>query len=746
LRSIVALAFLAPPLLAWSAHTLAADGDCSTPLGATPPPADKTPAAQAPTPAPPADTSIHVHSEGGEVKKNGDATLEGNVEITQGNREIKTRNATYEANTQQFSTEDKIDYSDDQVHVHGTGAEFKSDGGGTFRSAEFEMKQQPARGSAKKIQVEQDGDAHLDDVRYTTCPVGNRDWMIKAGHIDIDQSAGTGLGRNVSLEFKGVPILYAPILSFPVSNERKSGFLFPTPGTSSRSGAQLSVPWYWNIAPSYDATITPTWYSERGLDLGTEFRFLTSTSKGIATAEYLPHDDKFGDSRTLARIVDQTNFSEHVRLDVDAANVTDQQWFEDFGEGPTGTSINYLSRAASLRYFNAGWEVGLRAQNYQTIDDTIASADRPYTIVPALTAQAYLPDRFAGTTFAFDGELSHFDKSTGALGTRLDVAPQISLPLRGHGIYLEPSASWRYIAYRLKDTAPGTPESPTLSVPTLSVDSGMVFEKLWGATGTRLQTLEPRLMYVYTPYRDQSNLPVFDTNLADLNLVQLFRTNRYVGGDRVGDANQIDVGVTSRLLDADNGQQFVSATIGQSYFFKAPRVTLPGETTDDKTTSDIVAELNVTAYHDWNVGLGVQWDTGSSRSEKGDIHFQYAPAGDKVVNVGYRFRRDNIEQIDSSVSWPFLNHWAVYARAVYSLDEDKSLERFGGIEYRSCCWAVRLIGRNYVKNRDGQTDTTILLQLELKGLSNVGDDADAFLERSIQGYSSARNRASQPQP
>src|SRR5262249_1563555 len=193
-----------------------------------------------------------------------------------------------------------------------------------------------------------------------------------------------------------------------------------------------------------------------------------------------------------------------------------------------------------------------------------------------------------------------------------------------------------------------------------------------------------------------------------------------------------------------SGQQFVSATIGQSYFFKTPRVTLPNETIDDKTSSDIVAELNVTTYHDWNVGLGVQWDTGSSRTEKSDIHFQYAPASDRVVNLGYRLRRDNIEQIDSSVAWPFLNHWAVYARAVYSLDEDKSLERFGGIEYRSCCWAVRLIGRNYVKNRSGQTDTTILLQLELKGLSSVGDDADAFLERSIQGYSSARRKASEP--
>jgi LPS-assembly protein len=242
-------------------------------------------------------------------------------------------------------------------------------------------------------------------------------------------------------------------------------------------------------------------------------------------------------------------------------------------------------------------------------------------------------------------------------------------------------------------------------------------------------------MYLYVPYRNQDDLPVFDTTLADLNLVQLFRTNRYVGGDRLSDANQVTLGVTSRLLDAKNGRQFLTATIGQSYFFDEPRVRLPGETADDQSSSDVITELGVSAFRNWNVGIGAQWDTSTSRFEKGDVNFQYVPEKDRVFNLGYRFRRDTVEQIDTSLALPVSNNWSGYARFVYSFQDNKTLEYFGGVEYRSCCYRLRMVARNYVRNRSGDTDSSILLQLELNGLSNVGVGADKFLERSIRGYS-----------
>jgi LPS-assembly protein len=302
-------------------------------------------------------------------------------------------------------------------------------------------------------------------------------------------------------------------------------------------------------------------------------------------------------------------------------------------------------------------------------------------------------------------------------------------------VYIEPAASWRYTAYDLDDTAPGTDNTLKRSAPVLSVDSGIGFEKNWGRSGQRLQTFEPRLLYLYVPYRNQDALPVFDTGEPDLNPVQLFRTNRYVGADRLSNANQVSVGFTSRLLDSQTGQQFIAGTIGQAFYFDEPRVTLPGVPLEDTESSDIVAELDLTAFQNWNVSMGVQWDPGDTRSEKGDMNVQYRPQHDRVVNMGYRFRRDNIEQVDGSVAWPIGERWSAYARLVYSLEDEKTLDQFAGLEYRACCWRLRFVGRRYVSNRDGDVDTSFLLQLELNGLSSVGVGADAFLERSIRGYS-----------
>jgi LPS-assembly protein len=633
-----------------------------------------------------------------------------------------------------------VEYADPNLKVSGSSASVDQTGGATFEGAQFELKDRNARGAANRIQVTRDQQLKLEGVRYTTCPLGEEDWVLRADDIDIRQRVGLGFGRGVRLDFKGVPILYTPFISFPVGNQRKSGFLFPTLGTSSRNGTSLAIPWYWNIATNYDATFLPTWYSKRGGKLDSEFRYLTDLGRGTLSAEYLPDDTEFGDSRSYLRFVNRSDFTDSLRLDIDAANVSDSDWFEDFGLGPEGTSISYLDRSASLTYLTQHWLAVLRAQNFQTIDDLgIPPEQRPHTMLPQLAVRAAFPDQFANLQFGLDMELGNFthnydDRLT--TGWRMDVAPEIRWPLRGAGVYLEPAASWRYTSYRLDDTGPSLLErSPSREAPIASVDGGLIFERPAGSRGQRIATLEPRFMYLYVPFRDQTDLPVFDTATADLNLVQLFRTNRYIGADRLSDANQISIGVTSRLLDADTGKQFISGTIGQAYYFDEPRVALPGEVLDDPEFSDLIAELDITAFGDWNVGMGVQWDPSETRSEKGDVQVQYKPAFDRVVNVGYRFRRGNIEQVEGSVAWPIGEDWSAYGRLVYSLEDHTSLDQFAGLEYRSCCWRIRAVARRYVSDRTGDTDTSFLLQLELNGLSSVGVGADAFLERSIRGYS-----------
>ena len=691
----------------------------------------------APAKATPTDpqADIQLEMDSFEATRDGIWDLKGDVSISQGDRKLATRDATYDPQSQTFETKNDVAYSDPTLKVQGKSGQFNPQGTVNFEGAEFELLQQGSRGSAARIDASREGRLGLSGVEYTTCPIGNEDWVLKAHSIDINQQAGMGTGRGVRLNFKGVPIMYTPFISFPVSDQRKSGFLFPSFGTSSRNGTQIGVPWYWNIAPEYDATFLPTYYSKRGARLNTEFRYLSPYGKGNLTADYLPDDHQFGDSRTLLQLVDQSDFSDHLRLGINAADVSDNQWFEDFGLGPEGTSVQYLNRVARLMYINDGWFASLRAQNFQVIDDTIAEFDRPYTVLPQLAVNGYFPDRPFGLTYALDGEFSNFRRHDGVNGLRLDVAPEIRMPLRGSGIYLEPVASFRYTAYDLSNMAPGEEDQPRRSLPIYSLDAGMTFEKNWGRRGQRLQTLEPRVMYLYVPYRNQNDLPVFDTGVPDFSPVQLFRTNRFVGPDRVSNANQVSVGFTSRLLDSDTGQQFISATIGQAFYFDKPKVSLPGIPLDDTKSSDIVAELDLTAYENWNIRAGVQWDPSDTRSQKGDVSVQYRPANDRVANVGYRFRRNQIEQVDGSLAWPIAKNWSAYGRMVYSLEDRTTLDQFAGFEYRACCWRLRFVGRRYVSNRDGDSDTSFLLQLELNGLSSVGVGADAFLERSIGGYS-----------
>jgi LPS-assembly protein len=262
----------------------------------------------------------------------------------------------------------------------------------------------------------------------------------------------------------------------------------------------------------------------------------------------------------------------------------------------------------------------------------------------------------------------------------------------------------------------------------------MMFERDSGSRGQRRQTLEPRLLYLRAPFRQQDDLPLFDTGLPDLNLVELFRTNRYVGADRVSDANQVSVGVTSRLFDTKSGAQFLSATVGQTYYFKNPQVHLPDETIRNSGTSDFVAELSVTAYKDWNAEFGIQWSPEEDRSERAEAMLQFKPAPQQVINVGYRFQRDLLEQAEVSAAWPINKVWAGFARYVYSLQDNKALEQFAGVEYSACCWRMRLLGRKFVSTRTGEQDSGVYLQLELTGLASVGSAADAFVAGAIRGY------------
>jgi LPS-assembly protein len=696
---------------------------------------------------------IELSSDTATVGADGNAQLSGNVVVEQGDREIRANDAQYSQNENAFKVEGNVDYNDPVLHATGGGGSYSATRGADFRDAEFELHERSARGAAARMQLSPEGVINLNSVSFTTCPVEDPAWQLRADQITLDTRTRIGTGRATRVDFKGVPIMYLPWMSFPLGTERKSGFLFPTIGHSSRGGAQLAVPFYWNIAPNADATFQPTEYSRRGLDMGGDFRLLTESTLSTLEVNYLANDRMTQTDRNRFKLDNVSKLPADLRFYIDAESVSDSHYFEDFAQGPEGTSTAFLQRLAGLSYRDEHWRMSAEAQQFQTIDQQLNDVDRPYARLPRIivgTDYGFGPEQIV--RYGFDSEIVNFDRHIDdptigqfdparIIGWRFDGMPTASLDFETPGFFVRPGVAWRYTQYELDNTAPASDKSPSRSLPIFSFDTGLTFERDSGSRGQRRQTLEPRLLYLRVPFRQQDNLPLFDTGLPDLNLIQLFRTNRYVGADRVSDANQMSVGVTSRLFDTKSGTQFLSGTLGQTYYFSNPQVHLPGEPIRDSGTSDFVAELSVTAYKNWNAEFGIQWNPEESQYERAEAMLQFKPGPQQVINVGYRFQRDLLDQAEASMAWPISRQFSVFARYVYSLQDNLSkgeqpqaLEKFAGLEYSSCCWRMRLLGRKSVSTRTGEQDSGIYLQLELTGLASVGSAADASVAGAVRGY------------
>ena len=721
----------------------------------------------------------------------GKGTLNGHVTVIQGQRVMKSDDAEYAANGDQFAVQGKVDYEDPLIHVTGFQAHYSATGGASFKDAQFELLQRDAHGSAQFVDLTPGGVLKLQDVTFSTCPVTEETWQIRAGTLVLDNGQHSGVARDASVAFDGVPILYLPWLSFPLDDERKTGFLFPSVGSSSRSGFMESTPWYWNIGPSEDLVLTPTYYTRRGLDLGGDARYMTEDQHGELIWQYLPHDDQTTEEglthhdRSFVHLTQTTELPDDVRLTVDAANASDGLYFQDFGQNTEGTSTAYLQRSAELSYRDENWRLSGQLEQYQILEAIAQLLDptqRPYARVPQIVADS---DFVLGANgllhYGFDSEVTRFSRDIGVTGWRMDLRPDAVLHFEGPGYFVRPGIAYEVTQYELDNTGTGQPRDPSRALPTASLDTGLIFDRTAGQDGHRTLTLEPRLLYVYTPYRDQDQLPLFDTGLPDLNSVELFRTNRFVGLDRIGDANQVTTALTSRLLDTGTGRQYLSATLGEAYYFQPPRVQIPLEPTPG-LRSDMVAELNLTAYKDWSLGLTEVWDPDTSKSDRSIVELQFKPADDAVVNLAYRFQRDtpaeqqaqaqavsaayndfyaseigqgftpnqarlnasmlakayetpnSLDQVDLSTAWPILRNWNAYGRVVYALDEHQMLERFVGFEYHGCCWGLQILARRALSDSTGRQDTGIFVQLVLNGLASVGSQAATFLGNAIRGY------------
>ncbi len=700
-----------------------------------------------------ANAPTDIEADALDVKEAERTIFSGNVKLVHGDQFMSADKITFTHESEQFQTEGTVRYQDGAVRLTAESAsgDQKQDKL-TLRKVVYQFNDETGNGSAELAEM-QGPIGTLTGATYSTCPPGQREWEFAAGSISVNDQTKTGVARNVTLRLGKVPVLWLPVLSFPTTNERRTGLLAPTIGRDDRNGLDLKAPIYLNLAPNYDATITPRWLSKRGLMLGGEMRWLTARSRGEFNGSWLPDDDLTNSDRSFTSLENYTTLSRHWYFSTHLNNVSDRFYFGDFGDGIDATSISLLG--SDIGFYGRGryWSASLTAESWQIASPLLQDGDEPYRRLPRLQASAARPlSRWveAGLEFEsvrFDHDaldplnpanLIRYDS-----GSRVDLRPWLRLRFGGAAWYVTPQLAWRYTRYGSLEGTPvnaGAPENVTRSLPILSLDAGAYFERNFDWHGADyVQTLEPRLYYLRVPYRDQVDLPVFDTRELTFGWNSLFRDNRFGGADRQSDANQVALALTTRLLRADDGSERLSAGIGRIHYFDTPQVRLlEADSFPAGDGSAWIATLGLSLSDRWSLGLTHQWDPEGSRTDLSSVHTQLRLKGGTIVNAAYRYRRPAalpaLEQTDLSFVIPMNRNWNLYGRWNYSLYDNQTIEALGGLEWKSCCVAVRVLGRQYIRSFDSRQNFGLYVEIELNGLGSFGRDTARLLDNAILGY------------
>ncbi|MEO1767277.1 LPS-assembly protein LptD [Thiobacter aerophilum] len=712
------------------------------------PPSEPLPLAltpELPRARPPAEGPTPVFVRAREIRGHQDREVEaeGDVEVRKLGITVNADRMTYDLPSDTVSARGNVRVQTDNALARGPELSLHLETQtGHMTAPRYMLAQEHARGEAAKAEFLGEDRMRLTDASYTTCGPGQDDWFIRAGELYIDRSANEGVARHARVEFMDVPLLYTPWISFPLSRARKSGLLAPSFGTTGNSGAELTLPYYWNIAPNYDATLTPRFMQKRGLQLGGEFRYLMPGYGGTLQAEYLAHDRVTDTNRSRLSVQHQQQFGNGLAGALNLQRVSDDNYFRDLSTLVAQTSQNLLPREGLLTYGVGGLSVLARVQRFQVLQDPLAPIIAPYNRQPQVNV-AYSKLDFLGTDLRFTGEYADF-RSTGLVsGRRFVIYPSVSLPLAASWGYFTPKAGVHYTRYSLDQTTLAFPDATgtvrpyasdaTRTLPILSLDTGLVLERQAGLFGQdMLQTLEPRLYYLYVPYKDQSRLPSFDSAEADFNFAQIFSENRFSGQDRVSDANQLTVALTSRWLEPITGQERLRAMLGQRLSFRMPQVTLINAAPKDRR-SDFLASLGGLIAPGWSLDSAWEYNPNLRHTQRYNLALRYAPQPGQVANFTYRFNRNDLRQLDASAQWPLAAQWHGVARWNYSLQDRRLLEGIAGVEYNKGCWAVRLVAHRFTTATQ-HTTNALFVQLELAGASSLGSNPLSLLRQSIAGF------------
>ncbi|EIC20879.1 LPS-assembly protein LptD [Thiorhodovibrio frisius] len=677
--------------------------------------------------------------------------LSGGVHLQRGAQAIDTETLSLDHNTGQVTAPGKTYLAYPGIRLIGEEVQVNLDNDqGQVSDASYRFSGETnMRGQAERIEIASRELMHLKNIRYlTSCKPGNKSWSLHARELDLDQASGRGTARHAQLRIRNIPVLYSPWLSFPIDNRRKSGLLVPIIGNSDQSGIDITLPYYLNLAPNMDATLYPRFLSKRGPMLGGEFRYLTRRDQGTISGEIIPHDRAYEQSsgpRGALHIEQNGRFRERWGTYIDYNLVSDDQYLEDFGNSLNVTSTRYLIQRGDLTYFGNGWNLIGSMQAYQTVDQDVAPENRPYDRLPQILLTTNQFNFGPGLQAGVQAEYDYFDHEHLVHGQRFTLSPRVSWPLRRSYGHLIPSLGVQLSQYQLVDQDAGLPDDPSHIIPTFDLDGRLVFDRAidWLGTGA-IQTLEPRLFYLYTPYEDQNETPVFDSSELNFSFSNLFRTNRFTGRDRIGDANQLTLGLTSRTIGNDSGEELFRASIGHIVFFEDRRVQIAGSE-ETRSGSPLAGEVAGRLFSHWHARASVLWDseTGVENTnwQKRSLELEYRhPSNDRLINLAYRFDEGtsvdtSYEDTDVSFRWPINNGRAeLVGRWLYSEQHQRTMEAFAGIEFGQCCWRLRLVGHHFKNSPDSTGTNSVMVQLELAGLGSIGNSIDSFLTREIYDY------------
>ena len=713
-----------------------------------------------------ANTTSTITADYGHYNPNGDSSLEGNVVIDQDGRLIRADKVLIDQ-TQTYAK------AQGNVQLAQGGLITKSDAinynlktqQGDLNNSFYIAEQQHAHGQAEYIAKTSASTLELKNATYTSCPPGQEPtWKIQANEITLNQETGRGETRGTKLYVKDVPILAVPYFNFPIDDRRTTGILTPSFGYTNDGGLQLSVPVYLNLAPNYDATITPRYLGGRGAMLEGDFRYLTGLfGEGIIGGGYLPNDEEYNDEdRKSLFFRHNWQINDQFSTNLDYNYASDKDYFTDLDSNPNSRTDLNLRRAWELNYKNGipGLKAQLKVEDFQTLDRDVSDEDRPYARLPQFLLN-YKTGNPLGLQYEFNNDTAYFKKDirkqnidtnqVEPSGTRIYNDFSVKYNYLTPGSFVIPKASLRNLnVFYDQDTVEtanidSANKSQSYVVPEFSLDAGLIFER----QGTYLQTLTPRFFYAYAPYEDQAGLPNFDTASASINYDQLFSDRRFYGNDRLQDNNFASLGISYSLFDTV-GLERLRASIGQSFFFEDRRVTLDGneDAYDREKRTGPVIQLSSEITNNIHIAGNSAWMANGKNAQR-DVQMYYSGDQGNLYNIGYYYRKsipnrqDHYDQIVASFVQPMYNNWRVIGHAQYDLDHNVAREYLLGVNYESCCWGVSVYGRSYYNDLDDVNDSSvkpkraIMAELSLKGLGGFNNRLTSLLENRILGFNNS---------